>query len=259
MTDHGPALPRAKSTLYDAGTGIAMIVRPPRGTGDRGRVYDDLFSGVDLVPTLLELLGVPMPADVDGLSHAANLLRIRPPSPARARRGVHDEDLPRFFRSHPGDPDQGIQLHRELRSAAAARPALGHRGERARAGGGAADARAPRPERELYDLRRRPHRDGTTCSIRADDRQGRGHRRTTWRCCSTTGGRRPTTSFRPSSPAPASPSATPKPICTSTESRYQPVGDGGRSRHRRRVSTAIVVFVTSESIIPAKCKPFDCG
>ena len=29
MTDHGPALPRAKSTLYDAGTGIAMIVRPP--------------------------------------------------------------------------------------------------------------------------------------------------------------------------------------------------------------------------------------
>ncbi len=32
MTDHGPALPRAKSTLYDAGTGIAMIVRPPRNT-----------------------------------------------------------------------------------------------------------------------------------------------------------------------------------------------------------------------------------
>ena len=29
MTDHGPALPRAKSTLYDAGTGIAVIVRPP--------------------------------------------------------------------------------------------------------------------------------------------------------------------------------------------------------------------------------------
>ena len=35
MTDHGPALPRAKSTLYDAGTGIAMIVRPPTRRRDR--------------------------------------------------------------------------------------------------------------------------------------------------------------------------------------------------------------------------------
>ena len=73
MTDHGPALPRAKSTLYDAGTGIAMIVRPPRDSGHASRVYDDLFSGVDLVPTLLELLDVDVPADIDGMSHADNL------------------------------------------------------------------------------------------------------------------------------------------------------------------------------------------
>jgi arylsulfatase A-like enzyme len=73
MTDHGPALPRAKSTLYDAGTGIAMIVRPPRRTRIEPRVYDELFSGVDLLPTLLELLGLDIPADVDGMSHARNL------------------------------------------------------------------------------------------------------------------------------------------------------------------------------------------
>ena len=77
MTDHGPALPRAKSTLYDAGTGIAMIVRPPRNTPIKPQVYDELFSGVDLVPTLLELLGLDIPADVDGISHAGNL-RTRP-------------------------------------------------------------------------------------------------------------------------------------------------------------------------------------
>ena len=70
MTDHGPALPRAKSTLYDAGTGIAMIIRPPRGYPVAQHVYDDLFSGVDLLPTLLELLGLEVPADIDGLSHA---------------------------------------------------------------------------------------------------------------------------------------------------------------------------------------------
>ena len=61
MTDHGPALPRAKSTLYDAGTGIAMIVRPPLDSRQAPRVYDDLFSGVDLVPTLLALLNVDVP------------------------------------------------------------------------------------------------------------------------------------------------------------------------------------------------------
>jgi arylsulfatase A-like enzyme len=73
MTDHGPAFPRAKSTLYDAGTGIAMIIRPPRGRTIAPRVYDELFSGVDLVPTLLDLLGVDQPAGVDGMSHARNL------------------------------------------------------------------------------------------------------------------------------------------------------------------------------------------
>ena len=53
--------------------------------GRRPRVYDDLFSGVDLLPTLLELLGVQVPADVDGLSHARNLLRIRRHEPSRTR------------------------------------------------------------------------------------------------------------------------------------------------------------------------------
>lgn len=74
MTDHGPALPRAKSTLYDAGTGIAMVLRPPLDYGIGPSQYDDLFSGVDLMPTLLEFLGVEVPTDIDGLSHAHNLL-----------------------------------------------------------------------------------------------------------------------------------------------------------------------------------------
>lgn len=56
VTDHGPAFPRAKSTLYDAGTGIALIIRPPTRRAMAPRVYDELFSGVDLVPTLLDLL-----------------------------------------------------------------------------------------------------------------------------------------------------------------------------------------------------------
>ena len=70
VTDHGPAFPRAMSTLYDAGTGIALIVRPPRAARVAPRVYDELFSDVDLLPTLLGLLGVDEPASAVGYRDA---------------------------------------------------------------------------------------------------------------------------------------------------------------------------------------------
>ncbi len=73
LTDHGPAFPRAKSTLYDAGTGIATIIRPPHRLAATPLVYDELFSGVDLLPTLLELVGITPGDDIEGLSHARNL------------------------------------------------------------------------------------------------------------------------------------------------------------------------------------------
>ncbi|SDU55422.1 sulfatase family protein [Gordonia westfalica] len=78
ITDHGLAFPRAKSTLYAEGTGVALIVRPPTRRGIEPQVYDDLFSGVDLTPTLLDLLGVEIPDDVDGDSHASAL--VEPPT-----------------------------------------------------------------------------------------------------------------------------------------------------------------------------------
>lgn len=78
FTDHGLAFPRAKSTLYAEGTGIAFIARPPRDRGLAPQVYDDLFSGVDLTPTLLDLLDVATPAAVDGTSHAAALVEGSP-------------------------------------------------------------------------------------------------------------------------------------------------------------------------------------
>lgn len=74
VTDHGPAFPRAKSTLYDPGTGIALIVAPPRGREFVPSVYDEMFSGVDLLPTILGFLGLPVADDVEGVSHATQLL-----------------------------------------------------------------------------------------------------------------------------------------------------------------------------------------
>jgi len=75
FSDHGAPFPRAKATLYDAGTGISLIIRPPTRLGVAPRVYDELFSGVDLLPTLLDVFGIEIPAEVEGISHANNLLR----------------------------------------------------------------------------------------------------------------------------------------------------------------------------------------
>ena len=97
------------------------------------QVYDELFSGVDLVPTLLDLLGVDDSRRGRRAFARTTIAADEPASEARAHRGLHDEDVSRFVRSDPRDPHQGIQLHRELRAAAAAGSAVGHRRQRARA------------------------------------------------------------------------------------------------------------------------------
>lgn len=155
MTDHGPALPRAKSTLYDAGTGIAMIVRPPLRLAAAAQVYDELFSGVDLVPTLLGLLGLPAADDVDGISHSDNLLGcINDARPARSEiyttKTYHDSF----------DPIRAIRTKEySYIENYAQRPLLDLPWDIEASPSGkavAAASRSPRPERELYDLGRDP-------------------------------------------------------------------------------------------------------
>ncbi|MBJ7339622.1 sulfatase [Mycolicibacterium sp.] len=152
LTDHGPALPRAKSTLYDAGTGIAMIVRPPTRFAAPGRVYDELFSGVDVVPTLLGVLGLPIPEDVEGLSHAANVLDgITDPAPVRTEvyttktyhdsfdpiRAIRTKDFS-YLENYANRPLLDLPLDIEASAPGRAVAPL---------------SAAPRPSRELYDLR----------------------------------------------------------------------------------------------------------
>ncbi|KUH82215.1 MULTISPECIES: sulfatase [unclassified Mycobacterium] len=151
-TDHGPALPRAKSTLYDAGTGIAMILRPPRGTYIAPKVYDELFSGVDLLPTLLELLGVDIPADVEGLSHSAGLLTAAAPprTEVYTTKTYHDSF----------DPIRAVRTKEySYIENYAARPLLDLPLDIADSAPGRTMAplvQAQRPQRELYDLRTDP-------------------------------------------------------------------------------------------------------
>lgn len=69
-TDHGLAFPFEKCTLSDAGVGVLMAIRVPGATLAR-RTFEGLVSHIDVVPTLLDLLGIDKPAYLEGRSLAA--------------------------------------------------------------------------------------------------------------------------------------------------------------------------------------------
>jgi arylsulfatase A-like enzyme len=71
-TDHGIDMPRAKVSLYDPGIEAALIMRYPARFGG-STAQDALLSNVDLLPTLLDLVGAEVPDDIDGRS----FLRLR--------------------------------------------------------------------------------------------------------------------------------------------------------------------------------------
>lgn len=67
-TDHGLALPRAKCSLYDPGLEIALIMRLPSREWAGGIGMSTLVSNVDIVPTLLDVAGIPVSREIQGRS-----------------------------------------------------------------------------------------------------------------------------------------------------------------------------------------------
>ena len=65
LTDHGRGLPREKRWCYDAGLHLPLIARWP-GVIEPGTVDEQLVAWVDVAPTILSLMGVPVPASYDG-------------------------------------------------------------------------------------------------------------------------------------------------------------------------------------------------
>jgi arylsulfatase A-like enzyme len=66
--DHGLAMPRAKCTLYDPGLEIALLMRWAEGGLGAARVVSELISNVDVLPTILDAVHVPVPGSVQGRS-----------------------------------------------------------------------------------------------------------------------------------------------------------------------------------------------
>lgn len=63
--DHGIALPRGKQFLYDEGLRIPLIIRWP-SRAKAGTVSDELVSNLDIVPTILGIVGLPIPKTLQG-------------------------------------------------------------------------------------------------------------------------------------------------------------------------------------------------
>ena len=66
-TDHGIAFPKMKCNLTDHGIGVMLMIRGPGGFVG-GRCLDGLVSHIDLYPTLCDLLEIPHPDWLQGVS-----------------------------------------------------------------------------------------------------------------------------------------------------------------------------------------------
>ena len=73
LADHGIPFPRAKHSLYEPGCEVAALFRWPARGWLGGRVFDEMISGVDLLPTLLESLDLALPTNLQGRDFRALL------------------------------------------------------------------------------------------------------------------------------------------------------------------------------------------
>ena len=65
--DHGAPFPRAKASLYDPGLKVPLIIHWPEHI-EGGAVDSSLLSNIDIVPTLLEIIGENSVDDMPGRS-----------------------------------------------------------------------------------------------------------------------------------------------------------------------------------------------
>lgn len=152
-TDHGAAFPRAKSTLYDAGTGVSLIIRPPASWGVSGRRVTSIASHLDILPTLIELAGGAPDEQLEGRSLLPILRSDSPGDPERivfTSKSFHDTYDPKraarsltytYVRNYQDGPK--LQLPSDL--------------EQSPTRQGMGDAhRQPREPEEFYDRSRDP-------------------------------------------------------------------------------------------------------
>lgn len=150
--DHGIAFPRAKSTCLDGGIEIPLLARHP-GLVEPDTTVEQLVSNVDVLPTILELIGEPIPEDLDGRSFRPALEgdQTDPRSHVFAEQTWHVRPSPtRAVRTDRYKYIQNYMTHL---------PRAGKEDRRD-------------PEEELYDLRADPHERSNLLSDEPFTRRG---------------------------------------------------------------------------------------
>jgi uncharacterized sulfatase len=169
-SDHGAGMPRGKTTLYDLGIHVPLIVRIPGkwrhlATVKGGETEERLVSFVDFGPTVLQMAGVTIPEHMQGRPFLGEqpapprkfifAMRDRFGFYCQTVRAVRDTRFKYLRNYRPGEPlfpwnayhDQ-MPVLKEMRRLAAA----GQLNETA-----ARILRQPRPPEELYDTLLDPH------------------------------------------------------------------------------------------------------
>jgi arylsulfatase A-like enzyme len=151
-TDHGPAIPRAKLNLYGSGTKLAFLLRWPKKIAG-GKRYRQLLCHLDVLPTLIELVGENPPKNIHGYSFAPLLLgnQYTRRRAVYAQQTWHCSYIP--MRSIRTERYKYIINYRSGRPLPLERPGLSRYGFNAIEThfGHAA------PKEELYDLKSDPH------------------------------------------------------------------------------------------------------
>ncbi|MDP2856079.1 MAG: sulfatase [bacterium] len=67
-SDHGIGFPGAKWTARKAGIEVPLIIYQPNSIFSGGKVYYEIMSNVDVLPTLFEYAGFSIPENIEGVS-----------------------------------------------------------------------------------------------------------------------------------------------------------------------------------------------
>ena len=168
-SDHGDGLPRAKRWLYDSGLHVPLVVRFPdrrfsdgQGAGTR---EDALVSLIDLPPTMLSLLGLPIPDYMQGQAFLgeAQAAPRRYVYAAKDRmdpaldnaRAVRDQRFKYIYNHHPERPFVQFLPYRDRMALMQELHRLNDAGKLE--GPPALWFRKTKPPEELYDTHADPH------------------------------------------------------------------------------------------------------